>query len=183
MLDRAQQGPDGQLRSCLVRSCYAIFVSQGAVLLGVHRGRVHRSTWKDGGPASSWSQSRSCFSLLHPGSDAGGGSGGCGCSYGCGCGCPWSCVVRQQRRASRGQACSAAAFRAVACVEVQQLELSLQLLSLRFRSAALEEALAVADPGSAACPRQAVGKLAGVSLQCQGAIAGGSVYSRPFGRP
>jgi hypothetical protein len=82
-----------------------------------------------------------------------------------------------------GQACSAAAFRAVACVEVQQLELSLQLLSLRFRSAALEEALAVADPGSAACPRQAVGKLAGVSLQCQGAIAGGSVYSRPFGRP
>lgn len=123
------------------------------------------------------------FSLLHPGSDAGGGSGGCGCRYGCGRGCPLSCVVRQQRRASRGQACSAAAFRAVACVEVQQLELSLQLLSLRFRSAALEEALAVADPGSAACPRQAVGKLAGVSLQCQGAIAGGSVYSRPFGRP
>ena len=61
MLDRAQRGPDGQLRSCLVRSCYAIFVSQGAVLLGVHRGQVHRSTWKDGGPASSWSQSRSCF--------------------------------------------------------------------------------------------------------------------------
>jgi len=36
---------------------------------------------------------------------------------------------------------------AVACVEVQQLELSLQLLSLRFRSAALEEVWAVADPG------------------------------------
>ena len=68
-------------------------------------------------------------------------------------------------------------------MEVQQLELVLQLLSLRCRSAALEEALAVADPGSAAGPRQAVGKLAGVSLQCQGAIAGGSVYSRPFGRP
>jgi len=82
-----------------------------------------------------------------------------------------------------GRACSAAASGAVACVEVQQLKLSLQLLSLQFRSAALEEALAVASPGSAACPRQAAGKLAGASLQCQGAIAGGSVYSRPSGRP
>jgi hypothetical protein len=82
-----------------------------------------------------------------------------------------------------GRACGAAAFGAVACVELQQLELSLQLLSLRLRSAALEEALAVASPGSAACPRQAAGKLAGASLQCQGAIAGGSVYSRPYGRP
>jgi hypothetical protein len=92
-------------------------------------------------------------------------------------------VVGRQRHASRGRACSAAAFGAVACVEVQQLELSLQLLSLQLRSAALEEALAVAFPGSAACPRRAVGKLAGVSLQCQGAVAGGSVYSRPYGRP
>jgi hypothetical protein len=82
-----------------------------------------------------------------------------------------------------GRACSAAAFGAVACVEVQQLELSLQLLALRFRSAALEEALAVASPGSAECSRQAAGRLAGANLQCQGAIAGGSVYSRPYGRP
>ncbi len=42
-------------------------------------------------------------------------------------------------------------YGAVARVEVHQLELSLQLFSLQFRSAALEEALAVASPGSAAC--------------------------------
>jgi hypothetical protein len=82
-----------------------------------------------------------------------------------------------------GRPASAAAFRAVACVEVQQLEHSLQLFSLQFRSAALEEALAVASLGAAGCPRQAAGKLAGASLQCQGAIASGSVYSHPSGWP